>query len=442
MLGCAAVQSQYDHDVRRFGETYARGDSTAREQMKDILINLQQAVISHLREVFMDEAALDLHALKETSDDCRVNATVCLGQLYQRMSTATAAMKQMSRPRADDPDKAQLPPSLAYSSSLSTHSSSGGLPYDVQSNTSYTTYSSRTAVAHERKLSGGLTPQRRISMNSAYSFSSEQPKVRTPGEDNVPALPLSIKRQISQNTIDTIANAARQIDPIREQVHQINPEPPAYHHEISKPVYTSDDKGQKFPPESNFYQPPQIDASPPMPPVSPPQLSPKVLGDVDITRQSPNAQIHELENKQVLESRPALERIAELHAPVGEETTNQGQTTQRQPVPLNPDYSTLEFVAATNSQSRPAPISLSSAPHVGYAEYSQHPSPNPQQYVQQSVPYGYHYHPTNQAQMSMTSPVSRPQTSATEAGTMPAPIEPFVLQQRVGDDLQIMSCMC
>src|ERR1700753_2916516 len=128
LLGGAAVQSQYDHDVRRFGETYVRGDSVAREQMKDILIHLQQAVISHLREVFMDESALDLHMLKETSDDCRVNATVCLGQLYQRMSTATAAMKNMSRPYTDEPDKVQLPASLAYSSSRSTHSSFGGRP--------------------------------------------------------------------------------------------------------------------------------------------------------------------------------------------------------------------------------------------------------------------------------------------------------------------------
>ena len=90
LRGCATVQSQYDHDARRFGETYALGDAFAREQMKDILINLRQAVISHLREVYMDEAALDLYMLKESSDDCRVNATVCLGQLYQRMSNATA----------------------------------------------------------------------------------------------------------------------------------------------------------------------------------------------------------------------------------------------------------------------------------------------------------------------------------------------------------------
>jgi len=135
-LGSLTVQSQYDHDVRRFGETYARGDALAREQMKDILITLQQAIISHLREVYMDDAVLDLHVLRETSDDSRVNTTVCLGQLYQRMSTATAAVKQISRTYVEEPNN--VPPSrpshsLAYSSSRSTHSS-----YE---NTSLTSYS-------------------------------------------------------------------------------------------------------------------------------------------------------------------------------------------------------------------------------------------------------------------------------------------------------------
>ena len=70
-LGSQAVQSQYDRDVRRFGETYARGDAVAREQMKDILITLQQGIVSHLREVYMDDAVLNIHNLKEVSDDGR-----------------------------------------------------------------------------------------------------------------------------------------------------------------------------------------------------------------------------------------------------------------------------------------------------------------------------------------------------------------------------------
>ena len=124
-LGPLLIQGQYDKDVRRFGETYARGDAVAREQMKDILITLQQSVVSHLREVIMDEAELDYHVLQETSDDSRVNAVVCLGQLYQRMSTATAAVKQISKPVLEQPCSPNQSISHASSSNRSTHLSSG-----------------------------------------------------------------------------------------------------------------------------------------------------------------------------------------------------------------------------------------------------------------------------------------------------------------------------
>lgn len=427
MLGCMAVQSQYDHDVRRFGETYARGDSIAREQMKDILITLQHAVISHLREVFMDDTALDLHSLKETSDDSRVNAIVCLGQLYQRMSTATAAMKQMSRPYLDEPDKVQQPASLAYSSSRSTHSSTGGRPLDSPSGTSYTTYSSRTAVVRDRRPSGGPPPQRRISLNSAFSYSSErdQPKSRTPGEDNIPELPLPIQRQTSQATADSIHTATSdQFHQPENRAHTPNvAAPPPYKSNTPIPVHVSDEKGQSYLQEK---RPPHQLAAPAevhdsLPQSLPRQQSPQTVGDADLSLQRPPArfQVHELDNSP--SPADALQRDQQLPIP------RSPPPGERQNVPLNPEYSTLEYVQALDARSRAPGPQMSDRPYPQYVQPVHPQIPHPQQ----SLQYGYYNYPMPQGSPMTMPPIPRPQT--THVGTAPitAPVDPM-LQQRVG----------
>jgi hypothetical protein len=75
----------------------------------------------------MDDVDLDFDALQTSSDDCRVNAGVCLGQLSQRLSDVAKA-QAMYPPNAMGYSNGlgMLPPmapSLAYSSSRSTHSS-------------------------------------------------------------------------------------------------------------------------------------------------------------------------------------------------------------------------------------------------------------------------------------------------------------------------------
>ncbi|KIW99972.1 uncharacterized protein Z518_10900 [Rhinocladiella mackenziei CBS 650.93] len=438
-LGCVAVQSQYDHDVRRFGETYARGDSTAREQMKDILITLQQVVITHLREVYMDEAALDLHTLRETSDDSRVNATVCLGQLYQRMSTATAAMKQISRPYLDEPDKTQLPGSLAYSSSRSTHSSFGTRPLDNQSATSYSTYSSRTAVGHDRKPSGGLTPQRRISMNSSFSNSSErdQSKGRTPGEDSVPALPPPMQRQPSQNAVDSTGPSTGSFQQRVDRAASPHAgAPPPYKSSSPAPTHVIDEKGQNFPPESSFYQPPTADVRNIPQPSPPPQRSPGFPGETGFSRPVPLSQVHELDNG----SRPEEQQPRDQGT-----STRSPQIGQHQTVPLNPDYSTLEYVAALDARSRP-PAALASSPL--YQQYTQqiHPQEqSPMQYgyqYQHQQQHRYQHQPQSLSHPQPQSPpqtmvqnfppqnqaVSRPHTSATGTSSESAPVDPVLIK--------------
>ncbi|KKY14626.1 hypothetical protein UCRPC4_g06664 [Phaeomoniella chlamydospora] len=87
-LGPVVVQGQYDHDFRRFGEEYARGDQIAREQMKDVLITLQLQILHNLRGIWDTDAEIDYVAIQHASDESRVNAVVCLGQLYQRLAVA------------------------------------------------------------------------------------------------------------------------------------------------------------------------------------------------------------------------------------------------------------------------------------------------------------------------------------------------------------------
>ncbi|EXJ94352.1 hypothetical protein A1O1_02746 [Capronia coronata CBS 617.96] len=438
-LGTKAVQSQYDHDVRRFGETYARGDATAREEMKDILIALQKAVITHLREVYMDEASLDLHSLKETSDDSRVNATVCLGQLYQRMSTATAAMKQISnsKPYADERDKGAVPDSLAYSSSRSTHSSlgAGGGPFDNQSTTSYTTYSSRTAVVHDRKPSGGaMPPQRRISLNSALSYSSEreQPKSVTPGEDDIPALPLAMQRQSSQASAENnTSSSARTVQHIgalglsTTARNALTPAPPPYKPDRSPSVQVSAEKGQNFPPESSFYQPRTADIRN-RPPQSPPQRqgSLESYGDRNESShplQPRSVDVHELDDG--LPSQiPSREERTTTH-PAQQSRSQIHNQSQIHAVPVNPNYSTLEYVVDLETRSRPPASLATSQQYQGnQSQLGQAWPPQMQQgYYQQAMIHG---------QQWQSQPVAREQPGGTVPPSADNPVDP-TLQRRV-----------
>ena len=126
-LGPVIVRGHYDHDVKRFGEQYACGDGQAREQMKDVLINLQMTLIINLRSIMMDDLDLDFNALQSASDDCRVNAGVCLGQLSQRLSSSLQAQAYYPSSSTASTLLPPMSPSLGYSSSRSTHSSNA--PY-------------------------------------------------------------------------------------------------------------------------------------------------------------------------------------------------------------------------------------------------------------------------------------------------------------------------
>ena len=131
-LGPVIVRGHYGHDLKRFGEPYACGDIQAREQMKDVLIQLQMAMITDLRTVWMDDLDIDFSALQTVSDDCRVNAGVCLGQLSQRLSDVAKAQAMypanMTPYAANGMLMPPMSPSLQYSSSRSTASSTFSRP--------------------------------------------------------------------------------------------------------------------------------------------------------------------------------------------------------------------------------------------------------------------------------------------------------------------------
>ena len=201
-LGSMIVQSQYDRDVRRFGETYTRGDALAREQIKDIVITLQDAVISHLHEVFMEEADLDLGLLKETCEDSRVNATVCLGQLYQRMSTAEALREQVFRDDLDQSDSGS-PSSVPRSNSHRTHSSGDG----GQSATSHTTYNSNPRTGQHRNPSDGPLSHEAVSMSSkALPDMMHRSIGCTPNELCAPDLPFFMQSPDEHGTSTGLSN--------------------------------------------------------------------------------------------------------------------------------------------------------------------------------------------------------------------------------------------
>ncbi|KAF7505848.1 hypothetical protein GJ744_012470 [Endocarpon pusillum] len=122
-LGPPIVQGQYDSDFRKYGETYARGDNIAREQLKDVLITLQMAVLSNLTGVWTGTRSLDYKALQAATDDSRVNAVLCLIQWQQRLSSAATAQQQKSPLYPLDSNSRRMTPPLTDASSHSDRSS-------------------------------------------------------------------------------------------------------------------------------------------------------------------------------------------------------------------------------------------------------------------------------------------------------------------------------
>lgn len=300
----------------------------------------------------MDDAVLDLHVLRETSDDSRVNTTVCLGQLYQRMSTATAAVKQISRTYVEEPNNvspSRPSHSLAYSSSRSTHSS-----YENTSLTSYSTGNERTPTVNDHKWPGAADPRRRMSTTSTASHLTgmEPPRNITPGEDDVPAMPLYMRRQTSPSVADNQSpNSLRPAD--ENAVHSPPPIPPLIRPRVSPQTSAGgDDQDRVSSVSQNRYQtaPAPLHISKPANSNYIPQgqRSPPPAYHNNTDHVERPAVIHELDSSYKNEK----------SVPMGGDETAipDARASSRKPVPTPQplDYSTLEHVSSLDTKN-PSP---------------------------------------------------------------------------------------
>lgn len=122
-LGPTIVQGYFEADSKRLGPAYTIGDYDAQLQLRDVLLSLK-TLVGELSDVLLDDKEVDFRQLQDASDNCRVNAGVCLGQLSQRLAAPMQTHFQPP-PQYMSGVPSMGSPGLHYSSSRSTHSSSG-----------------------------------------------------------------------------------------------------------------------------------------------------------------------------------------------------------------------------------------------------------------------------------------------------------------------------
>ncbi|KAJ5433507.1 uncharacterized protein N7458_012663 [Penicillium daleae] len=81
------IVTQWNSHAGQLGRRFEDGDPLAREQMKDIVIELQRALLTNLRE---NNAHLDLLALLQASDRGRKDTILVFHNLYQRLAQAAS----------------------------------------------------------------------------------------------------------------------------------------------------------------------------------------------------------------------------------------------------------------------------------------------------------------------------------------------------------------
>ncbi|KAK5939775.1 hypothetical protein PMZ80_008157 [Knufia obscura] len=130
-LGPVIVQGYFDADSKRFGQSYLFGDYQAQVELRDVLLGLK-SLVGELQDVLLDDSQIDFRQLQETSDACRSNAGVCLGQLSQRLAQARSDPAGMQFQNPPSQYMSGVPSvsssGLHYSSSRSTYSSGGRMP--------------------------------------------------------------------------------------------------------------------------------------------------------------------------------------------------------------------------------------------------------------------------------------------------------------------------
>ncbi|KAJ5667744.1 uncharacterized protein N7477_006314 [Penicillium maclennaniae] len=88
--GSEDILTHWNIRAAHLGRRYEEGDAIAREQMKDIVITLQSALLTHLRYAEGHEARLDMVKLLAASDRGRASTISVLHDLYQRQAQTAA----------------------------------------------------------------------------------------------------------------------------------------------------------------------------------------------------------------------------------------------------------------------------------------------------------------------------------------------------------------
>lgn len=91
------ILTQWNGHVGRLGHRFEVGDEIAQATMKDILIGLQLALLTHLRE---NGVHLDIFALLNVSDLSRARTISALHELYQRLAQQAPIPWHMTSPVA------------------------------------------------------------------------------------------------------------------------------------------------------------------------------------------------------------------------------------------------------------------------------------------------------------------------------------------------------
>ncbi|EEP77958.1 predicted protein [Uncinocarpus reesii 1704] len=166
LLGPPIVQGQYDLNFRRFGDAYEAGDQSARETLKDVMINLQLTLLATLRMALLDNAHPDIPSLQIASDNGRLDTLMCLYKLGQRMAAnpvpASLAGKR-SKPNMALESTQRMPPSLntkpltMHANPMQQHPLRLSL---TQSDSSYDTrnYLSPTSPASDMSITTPISP--------------------------------------------------------------------------------------------------------------------------------------------------------------------------------------------------------------------------------------------------------------------------------------------
>lgn len=169
------ILSQYNQHHRELGRRYEEGDSIAREQMKDIIITLQGALLRHLREAQEQGTTLDLMALQIESEQGRVRTLVILGDLYQRLARSSPVPPPILM--SIDPTYHRVDP---YGRGNFPHTPDGYLPFPA-SETRYPSVSYPSASRGYIREELCVSPTETVGSSKELEASSPKPRRRSSG---------------------------------------------------------------------------------------------------------------------------------------------------------------------------------------------------------------------------------------------------------------------